>query len=47
MNISCEVEPIEYIYAVKIISRIEIRIFDIQLFKSVTIVATLYDDINN
>ena len=44
MNFSCEIEPSEYVYPVRIISRIEIQIFNIELFKSVTVVVILCDD---
>lgn len=44
MNISAEVEPTEYVSDVKIIHSIRMNIFNIILFKSVTVVATLCDD---
>ena len=44
MNFSCEIEPSGYIYPVKIINRVEIKIFNVELFKSVTVLATLCDD---
>lgn len=44
MNVSIEIEPSPYVPPVKIINRVEIRFFNIDLFKSVTVVATLCDD---
>jgi hypothetical protein len=48
MNISScfAVEPSQYIPEIKIISRVEIHIINIELFKSVHVVATLYDEAN-
>lgn len=44
MNISVEINPFNYVTDVKIISRIEVHVFSIVLFESVTVMVTLCDD---
>ena len=43
MNVSIEIEPSEYVPPTRIINRIEIQIFNLTLFQSVSIMAVLFD----
>ena len=44
MNISCEVEPSDYVTAVKVINHIKLQVLDLVLFQSVTIMVILCDE---
>lgn len=44
MNIKYDVIPTEYIQPIKIIYKIEIQILNLNLFQSVSIVVSLYDE---
>lgn len=43
MNISIEIEPSEYVPPTRIINRIEIQIFNLILFESVSVMVVLFD----
>lgn len=43
MNISIEIEPSEYVTAVKVIDHIKLQVLDLVLFQSVTIMVILCD----